>query len=239
MKFMKLALTMAMLGIAAATYATAQVLNQSTSVSKPKISSSVEKSAEPQHYELRCRGGVTYHSDNTYHIPAAQKLDFFFTEGQPKPEATNVRMMNMQVNFIPTAQGAGSTGASLEPGQCAWLDRGFRADEEPFIIRQQIVYFGQLYQLQHGLTIDSSPAAAEQYSDSRNVPEYLKDETHYWSFFVRYVAPASKKLPNGSVEDWNGYFEAVSSRYWKPVDVNQEIRTPRSKVPAEVKKPRQ
>ena len=86
---------------------------------------------------------------------------------------------------------------------------------------------------------DSSPAAAERYPDSQNVPEYLKDENHYWRFFVRYVAPGSKKLPNGSVEEWNGYFAAESSRYWKPVDINQEIRPPRSKVPAEVKKPTQ
>src|SRR6266404_4360368 len=83
MKFLKLALTIAMLGSAAATNTAAQVVNQTTSVSKTKISSSVEKNAEQQYYELRCRGGVTYYRGNTDNIPATQKLDFFITEGRP------------------------------------------------------------------------------------------------------------------------------------------------------------
>ncbi len=230
MKFLKLALMMTMLGIAAATYATAQVVNQSTSVSKTKISSSVEKNAGPKYYELRCRGGVTYHTDETYHLPVPQKLDFFFTEGRPTREAANVRMMNMQLNFSAGTQGVDTTGSNLEEGQCAWLDRGFRPGE-PSQLRQEIVYFGQLKQLQGKMPIDNSPTAAERFPDSANVPEYLKDPDHYWSFFVRIV-------PNGGT--WGGdIFEAVSSHYWKPPRIDQEIRTPRSKAPAEVKKPTQ
>jgi len=227
MKFLKLALTMAMLWIAAATYTTAQVVNQSTSVSKTKISSSVDKNAEPQYYELRCRGGVTYDSDTTYGIPATQKLNFFFTEGRT---VTNERMMNMFVNFTPGTQVVNTTGSNLEEGQCSWLDRGFRPGE-PTQLRQEIVYFGQLKQLQGKLPIDNLPTAAERFPDSANVPEYLKDPKHYWSFFVRI-------MHNGGI--WGGdVFEAVRSRYWKPPAIDQEIRTPRSKVPAEVKKPMQ
>ena len=230
MKFLKLALTMAMLGIAAATYTTAQVVNQSTSVSKTKISSSVEKNAESQYFELRCRGGVTYYRGNTDNIPVEQKLDFFITEGRPTREATNVRMMNMQVNFARGMEAVDTTGSNLEEGQCAWLDRGLRPGE-PSQLRQEIVYFGQLKQLQGKMPIDNSPTAAERFPDSANVPEYLKDPDHYWSFFVRIV-------PNGGT--WGGdIFEAVSSHYWKPPRIDQEIRTPRSKVPAEVKKPTQ
>ncbi len=230
MKFFKLALTMAMLGMAAATYTTAQVVNQSTSVSKTKISSSVEKNAGPQYYELRCRGGVAYYRGNTDNIPVEQKLDFFITEGRPTREATNVRMMNMQVNFARGMEAVDTTGSNLEEGQCSWLDRGFRPGE-PTQLRQEIVYFGQLKQLQGKMPIDNSPTAAERFPDSANVPEYLKDPNHYWSFFVRIVH-------NGG--SWGGdIFEAASSHYWKPLRIDKEIRTPRSKAPAEVKKPTQ
>jgi hypothetical protein len=225
MKFLKLALTLAMLWTAPATCTTAQVVKQSTSnvnnVNKAKTSSPVANDPAPQYYELRCRGGVTYHTDNTYHLPVAQKLDFFFTEGRPTREAPNVRMMNMQVNFFPGTESVGSTGGNLESGQCSWLDRGFRPGE-PFIILQEIVY-GRMP------TRDNSPTAAEQFPDSANVPEYLKDPNHYWSFFVRIAH--NKGIWGGDI------FEATSSRYWKPLNINQEIRTPRSKTPAEVKKP--
>ncbi len=237
MKLLRFALTVAILYSAAAPYTTAQVVNQSTSaVNKAKTSSSVEKdTTAPQYYELRCRGGVTYHPNLDPHaiapnISAENKLEFFFTEGRPTREAPNVRMMNMQVNFVPGPQPVDLIGSNLEQGQCSWLDRGFRP-EEPFTIHQEIVYFGQLKQLQSKMPIDPSPTAAEKYPDAQNVPEYLKDPNHYWSFFVRIVH-------NGGV--WGGdIFEAVSSHYWKPLKIDQEIRTPRSKVPAEVKKPTQ
>jgi hypothetical protein len=225
MKFLKLALTLAMLWTATEIYTTAQVVKQSnSSVSKAKTSSSVEKKAEPQYYELRCRGGVTYQTDSTYHLPVPQKLDFSITEGRA---VANQRMMNMLVNFIPGTERVAPTGSNLQEGQCSWLDRGFRP-EEPAQLRQEIAYFGQLKQLQSKMPIDQTPAAAERYPDSKNVPEYLKDPNHYWSFFVRIVH-------NGGM--WGGdIFEAVSSHYWKPLNINQEIRTPRSKGPAEVKK---
>ena len=228
MKFLKLALALAILCTAAAAYITAQVVKQSTSnVNKAKTSSRVEKSAEPQYYELRCRGGVTYYRGNIDNIPVEQKLDFFITEGRT---VTNERMMNMFVNFTRGMQAVDTTGSNLEEGQCSWLDRGFRP-EEPTQLRQKIVYFGQLKQLQGKMPIDNSPTAAERFPDSANVPEYLKDPNHYWSFFVRI-------MHNGGI--WGGdVFEAVSSHYWKPPRIGQEIRTPRSKVPAEVKKPTQ
>src|ERR1700694_1182582 len=138
MKFLKLALTMAMLWIAAATYANAQGIRQTTSnVSKAKTSSKVEKNAEPQYYELRCRGGVTYQTDSTYHLPVPQKLDFSITEGRA---VANQRMMNMLVNFIPGTERVAPTGSNLEEGQCSWLDRGFRP-EEPAQLRPEVAFF--------------------------------------------------------------------------------------------------
>jgi hypothetical protein len=203
MKFLKLALTMAMLLIAAAPYAKAQAIRQSTSdVNKAKTSSPVNSDTTPQYYELRCRGGVTYRTDKTYYGPVAQKLEFSITEGR-LTEATNERMMNMSVTFTPGKQ-AVVTGSNLESGQCSWVDRGVRPDE-PFQIRQEIIHFGQPKQAQHDTPVDTTATAAERHPDSINVPDYLKDSNHYWSFFVRNTG--------------QGYFEATSSRYWKPVNI--------------------
>ena len=218
MKFSKLVLAIAMLGIAAAPYTTAQGIRQTTSnVSKAKTSSKVEKNAEPQYYELRCRGGGALVSGGQG-FPYVQQLQFQILEGRTNP-ATNQRMMRMLVNFVPGTERVSPTGSNLQLGQCSWLDRGFRP-EEPTLIQQEIIY-GRL-------PIGNPPTAAERLPGSANVPEYLKDPNHFWSFFVRYAPPPG--------ELQKGYFEAVSSHYWKPLTINQEIRTPRSKVPAEAKK---
>ena len=229
MKFFKLALILAMLWTAAATYTTAQVVRQTSSnVNKTKTSSSVEKdTTAPEYYELRCRGGGAVVGTDLG-LPTVLQLQFQITEGTTN-QITNERMMNMLVWFRPGTEGVSPTGTNLGIAQCSWLDRGFRP-EEPTVIQQRIVYFGQLKQLQSKMPIDNLPTAAERFPDSVNVPEYLKDPNHFWSFFVRYVPPG-----NGQ----SGYFEAVNSHYWKPPRIDQEIRTPRSKVPAEVKKPTQ
>jgi hypothetical protein len=221
MKFLKLVLTMAMLGIAAATYATAQVKRQTTSdVNKAKTSSPVNNDTAPQYYELRCRGGTNL-DVAAGDPPPVQRLRFAITQGR-RTEATNEQMMNMTVTFIAGTQPVSVSGDNLQIGRCSWLDRGFRPGE-PTQIRQEIVYFGQSKQAQHGTPIDRSLTAAERHPDSINVPQYLEYPDHYWSFFVRNTGL--------------GYFEATSSRYWKPLKIDQEIRTPPSKVPAEVKKP--
>jgi hypothetical protein len=221
MKVLKLALALAILGAAAGPNSKAQVVNQSTSVNKTKISGSVEKdTTAPEYYELRCRGGVTY-VDGQYGIPVAQQLEFI-SWGSWTKEGSNERMINLLVNFLPGTEPVNLTGSNLDVGQCSWLDRGFRP-AEPNQIRLEIIYVGQQK------PIDRSPTAAEQYPDSMNVPEYMKDPDHYWSFFVK---PGKN--------EWGGpIFVATSSHYWKPPRIDQEIRTPRSKVPAEVKKPTQ
>jgi len=206
MKFLKLILTLAVLFTATAFYSKAQV-RQSSDVNKAKTSSPVANdTTAPQYPELRCRGGSA--------------LRLTTVQGR-RTDATGELMANMTVDFIVGTQAADLAGKSLVEGQCAWLDRGFRPGE-PAQIREEIIYFGQAKQSQHGTPVDRSATAAERHPDSINVPEYLKDPNHYWSFFVRNTG--------------QGYFEATSSRYWKPSKIN-EIRSPRSKVPAEVKKP--
>lgn len=142
----------------------------------------------PQYQELRCRGGGG--------------LQFVVVEG--RTDSSGEQTMYMTVYFKPAAQPAGLLGRNLQPGQCAFADRALRTDE-PYGLIQEIVSFGQLKETLHGSTVDRSPTAAERFPDAKNVPQYLGDARHYWSFFVHQNAP----LPSGR-------FEASYGRYWKP-----------------------
>src|SRR5207244_12636677 len=104
----------------------------------------------------------------------------------------------------------GASGRNLQPGQCAFTERAARTDEPNEIILE-VVYFGQTRQQLHGTPVDTSPTAAERFPDAQNVPQYLADAKHYWSFFVRQNAP----LPFGR-------FEASYGRYWKPFLSNED-----------------
>jgi hypothetical protein len=162
-------------------------------------------SLQGQYYELRCRGGgILVGSGQGF--PAAKKLIFSITEGETR-EGTSERMMNMQVNFFPAAEPVDMTGNNLNVGECSWVDRPFRPDE-PFMLIQQIVYFGQKQAL-HGSPLDDSPTAAERFPDSQNVPKYMSDSNHYWSFLVRNTG--------------NGYFEAKTGHYWKPTKLIPDV----------------
>lgn len=144
--------------------------------------------ASPPALELRCRGGV--------------ELRFVVVKG--RIDSSGEQTMYMTVDFQHAAQPAGLLGRNLQPGQCAFAERALRADE-PFQIFEEIVSFDQLKETLHGSKVDTSPTAAERFPDAKNVPQYLSDAKHYWSFFVRQNAP----LPSGR-------FEASYSRYWKP-----------------------
>ena len=141
----------------------------------------------PQYQELRCRGGG---------------LRFAVVDG--RTTSSGEQTMYMTVDFKHAAQPAGLVGRNLQPGQCAFPDRTLRTDEPEQIV-QEIVSFGQLKEKLHGSAVDNSPTAAERYPDSKNVPQYLNDARHYWSFFVRQDGP----LPSGR-------FECSYGRYWKP-----------------------
>ena len=138
-----------------------------------------------QSYELRCRGGG---------------LKFNSTPGATS--SSGEQMMNMTVDFIAGAQAAGGRGENLKPGQCSWVDRGFRNGEPPHI-RLEIVGFGQQQQARHGSAVDRSPTAAESYPDAQNVPQYLSSADRYWSFWVYATT--------------NGYLQSTRQRYFKPL----------------------
>jgi hypothetical protein len=142
---------------------------------------------DPQYQELRCRGGG---------------LRFVVVDG--RTTSSGEQTMYMTVDFQHAVQPAGLVGRNLQPGQCAFAERSLRTNEPDQII-QEIVSFGQLKEKLHGSAVDSSPTAAERYPDSKNVPQYLSDAKHYWSFFVRQNGP----LPSGR-------FESSYGRYWKP-----------------------
>ena len=177
----------------------------------------VRNSSQDQYYELRCRGGGVLVGGGQG-FPSVKQLVFSIGEGETRV-GTNERMMNMQVNFYPAAGPVDMAGNSLGIGECGWVDRPFQQDE-PFMLMQQIVEFGQKQAL-HGGPLDDSPTAAERFPDSQNVPKYMKDINHYWSFFVRNTG--------------NGYFEAKTGHYWKPTklipDVNKATSGAKVTVP--------
>ena len=138
-----------------------------------------------QSYELRCRGGG---------------LKFNSTPGSTS--SSGEQMMNMTVDFTAGTQAAGGRAENLKPGQCSWVDRGFR-NGEPSQIRLEIVSFGQQQQMRHGSPVDRSPAAAESYPDAQNLPQYLSSADRYWSFWVYNTA--------------NGYLQSTRQKYFKPL----------------------
>ena len=178
--------------------------NKATSRIKVLAGALRADTAAPQYQELRCRGGAG--------------LRFVLVEG--RTNSSGEQTMYMTVYFHPATQPSGGSGRNLQPGQCAFPERAVRRDEPNEII-QEIVNFGQLAQTRHGTPVDTSLAAAERFPDAQNVPQYLGDSKHYWSFFVRQNGP----LPSGR-------FEASTGRYWKPaVNVEGAIRPSDSQVP--------
>lgn len=138
-----------------------------------------------QTYELRCRGGG---------------LKFKSTPGRTL--SSGEQMMNVTIDFAAGTQGAGAGTPILNPGQCSWIDRGFRTGE-PAQIRLELVYFAQQSQSLHGSPVDRTPTAAERYPDAQNVPQYLSSSDHYWTFKVYNTG--------------TGYLQSTSQRYFKPL----------------------
>jgi len=150
--------------------------------------------AMQQSYELRCRGGG---------------LKFNSTPGNTS--SSGEQMMNMTVDFTAGTQAAGGRAENLKPGQCSWVDRGFR-NGEPTQIHLEIVSFGQQQQMRHGSPVDRSPIAAESYPDAQNIPQYLSSADRYWSFWVYNTA--------------NGYLQSTRQKYFKPLKTPPGVRVP-------------
>ena len=187
MKSFPLALTLSLL---------AMVLAASELISSKDEASLNSSMPMQQSYELRCRGGA---------------LKFSSSPGSTS--SSGEQMMNMTVNFAAGTQGAGARTPILTPGQCSWVDRGFRPGE-PTEIRLEIVYFAQQQQALHGSPVDRTPTAAERYPDAQNVPQYLSSSDHYWSFWVYNTN--------------NGYLQSTSHRYFNPLKTlpGDKVRVP-------------
>jgi len=173
MKIFQLALTLSLLAVVLA--------------ASELISSKAEASLDPsmsmqQSYELRCRGGGS--------------MKFNSTPGSTS--SSGEQMTNVTIDFAVGTQGAGTGKPNLNPGQCSWIDRGFRPGEPPQI-HLEIVSFGQQAQARHGSPVDRSPTAAERYPDAQNLPQYLLGPDHYWTFWVynsgqRYLQSTSHRV---------------------------------------------
>jgi hypothetical protein len=146
---------------------------------------------DPVPAEIRCRGyrGVGGGA-------------FVFKTISTRRSVTGETIVTYEMAYSPAVKAAGADGSGLRnPGECSFSDRPI-SDKEPYRVRFDTVADGQIRQRQHGSTIDNSPAAAERFPDAQNIPEYLKDPKHYWSFFI-----------NGAQQ---GYFQATYHKYWKP-----------------------
>ena len=173
MKIFQLALTLLLLAVVLA--------------ASELISSKAEASLDPsmsmqQSYELRCRGGGS--------------MKFNSTPGSTS--SSGEQMTNVTIDFAVGTQGAGTGKPNLNPGQCSWIDRGFRPGEPPQI-HLEIVSFGQQAEARHGTPVDRSPTAAERYPDAQNLPQYLSNSDHYWTFWVyntgqRYLQSTSQRV---------------------------------------------
>ena len=173
MKIFQLALTLSLLAVVLA--------------ASELISSKAEASLDPsmsmqQSYELRCRGGGS--------------MKFNSTPGSTS--SSGEQMTNVTIDFAVGTQGAGTGKPNLNPGQCSWIDRGFRPGEPPQI-HLEIVSFGQQAEARHGSPVDRSPTAAERLPDAQNLPQYLSSSDHYWTFWVyntgqRYLQSTSHRV---------------------------------------------
>lgn len=163
-------------------------VSKSEAKSTVTLAETTTTAAPSEYQELRCRGGAG--------------LSITSVEG--RANASGEQIMYMTVVFRPAKKPSDPFGRDLEAGHCAFPERALRSDEPNEII-QEIVHFGQLRQQLHGSAVDTSPTAAERFPDAQNVPQYLADPKHYWSFFVRQNGP----LPFGR-------FEASYGKYWKP-----------------------
>jgi len=186
---------------------TTPVDKKSTGASAAAIEAAKNKDV-PLSNEIRCRGYAK--------VGGGQ---FVFLTINSRPSSTGETIITYELAYTPSLKAAGSGGEGLRPGECAWADRVIGTNG-PFRIKFDITDNAQLKEVLHGSAVDRSPTAAERYPDAHNMPEYLKVENHYWSFFI----------PNTNQN--SGYFEASGSKYWKPslIRIDDVYRPAGSKI---------
>ena len=121
---------------------------------------------EPEYREIRCRG----------------QYGMSIRVGDWTPSSAGEPMKLMIVSFRLLDKPTNNLGLNLRPGDCAYVDTPGKVLGISKL-EQVIVAFGQLKQQLSGANVDTSPTAAERFPDAQNVPQYLQDSSHYWSFF--------------------------------------------------------
>ena len=181
---------------ALAALVTAQIDRRvTTTTDVPRAQPNPTPEPGPQLLELRCRGGG---------------LQINVARGEMKQ---NDLYMNLTIHFQHARDAAGMTGQSLAPGQCALSDRAL-TPAEPSEMHAEVINFGQRNRQMHGDPVYKGDAAAERYPDAQNIPPYLANADHYWSFF--------------GFNTFDGYFRITNLKYWKPVNLSG--RPDRSRV---------
>ena len=134
-------------------------------------------------FQLICRGGAGLRVSASDVRP--------MSSGSFVPTWTLVATLTVDFN---RTQSLDPSGRNLQPGQCGPAGVQLR-DVDPTQIRNTI---------SAGNDWQKSAEYAERYPNSDNVPEYLKNPSHYWSFTV--------------ADSGEGYFVSKDSRYWRPRD---------------------
>lgn len=117
--------------------------------------------------------------------------------GGPVPDANGVEMVVIVVRFSRSARPATANASGLKPGQCAWIDRAVNF-REPNELRFKVPLHAEAAPGTGG----KASTAAERAADAFSVPDYLKDDTHYYTF--------------SAYNSNQGHLRATDSRYFKP-----------------------
>jgi hypothetical protein len=136
-----------------------------------------------------------------YMLPAGTKRDIRCrggTSGLAFGGGGNVgaNLSSVTLTYGVSANMPGATGMAMSPGSCAWVDRA-GVPKETGTITFTTAANAQLKQIQSGGAVDRSATAAERWPDVRSIPEYLKDQQHFWTFTVTVDQPA-KALTHGA-----------------------------------------
>lgn len=135
-------------------------------------------------FQLLCRGGPTLRIGLS--APWVMQV-----AGNFPGDIRLKHVSTMTVDFNRTTQAPDFSGRTLQPGECS--PAGFTLpDAAPTQVRVRVNV---------GTAWDTSAEAAERLPSAGNVPGYLKDANHYWSFLA--------------IDSGEGYFTSTDSRHWK------------------------
>lgn len=137
--------------------------------------------------DLVCQGGPGFRFENHGRDPETgyTRMRLYFST--PSRNARDRR------------PGAGADGAWLDPGTCAFVNREWVPGDPPGVQFETRTNDAErnVLKIRHGTN-----TGAEESPDSGSIPEYLRDERHYWRFAVYKTS--------------YGHFHAVRHESWRP-----------------------